>query len=196
MRQPYRLAALSALAMAPAAAFAHPGTTPHDHAGFLAGVLHPLTGADHLAAMVAVGLWAAALGGRAIWAVPASFVGLLAIGAVLGVIGVTLPAVEPMIAVSVIALGLAVAFRLRVAAPAAAALVGVFAVFHGHAHGAEMPELASPLLYGLGFVLATAALHGAGIALGLGLGRTGAGWLPRVAGHGIAAFGVLLLVAG
>nr|WP_294527054.1 HupE/UreJ family protein [uncultured Rhodopila sp.] len=196
MRHAFRFAALSAFAMAPAAAFAHPGTAPHDHAGFLAGVLHPLTGADHLAAMVAVGLWAAALGGRAIWAVPASFVGLLAIGAVSGVSGIALPAVEPMIAVSVIALGLAVAFRLRVAAPAAAALVGVFAVFHGHAHGAEMPALASPLLYGLGFVLATAALHGAGIALGLGLGRTGAAWLPRIAGHGIAAFGALLLVAG
>jgi urease accessory protein len=196
MRHSYRLAALSVLALAPSVAFAHSGMAPHDHAGLLGGLLHPLTGADHLAAMVAVGLWAAALGGRAIWAVPASFVGLLMAGAILGVAGVGLPAVEPMIAVSVVALGLAAAFSLRIPAAAAAALVGVFALFHGQAHGAEIPALGSPLLYGLGFALATIGLHGVGIALGFGLGRTRMNWVPRFAGHAIAAFGVLLLVAG
>src|SRR3954447_14618714 len=102
-----RSAAVAALALAPTFAFAHPDIVPHDHAGFLAGLLHPLTGADHLAAMVAVGLWAAALGGRAIWAVPLSFGGLLTIGAIAGVAGIAISAaIEPMIAASVLVLGL------------------------------------------------------------------------------------------
>lgn len=194
MRRILRPAAVAALALTPTFAFAHPDPVPHDHAGFLAGLLHPLTGADHLAAMVAVGLWAAALGGRAIWAVPLSFVGLLLAGAVAGAAGIAIPvAIEPMIAASVVVLGLAVVFSLRVPVAAAAALVGGFALFHGQAHGLEMPTLASPLLYGLGFVLATSALHGAGIALGYGLGRTRANWVPRLAGQAIAVFGLLLV---
>jgi urease accessory protein len=191
MRSIVRLTALAAGVLAATGAQAHVGVEPHIHGDLIAGALHPLTGPDHIAAMVAVGLWAAALGGRAMWAVPAAFVSVLAFGAVLGVMGVALPAVEPMIAVSVIALGLLTAFAVRVPMPAAAALVGFFALFHGHAHGAEMPSMANPMLYGLGFVVATALLHGAGLGLGLVAGRT-TGVLARVAGAAVAVFGVVL----
>lgn len=194
----HRLAALSAVAAVsvPSVALAHTGVTPHDHAGFVAGLLHPLTGADHIAAMVSVGVWAAAIGGRAIWIVPLSFVSLLTLGAVGGALGLPLPAVEPMIAISIIFLGLLLALHIRVPTPAAAALVGFFALFHGHAHGAEMPAFSAPIAYGLGFVAATIVLHACGIAAGLGLGQSGKGILPRLAGAAAAAFGAVLLVAG
>jgi urease accessory protein len=191
MTRSFRLAAFAALALAPAAALAHTGALPHDHGGFATGLLHPLSGADHLAAMVGVGLWAAVIGGRALWAVPASFVALLVAGALIGAAGWALPAVEPMIGLSVAALGLAAAMRITVPAGAAAALVGLFAVFHGHAHGAEMPAAADGLAYGLGFVAATAVLHGLGLVVGTRLGAR----VPRIAGEAVAAFGLLLLVA-
>lgn len=195
MRFAFRRTALAAgLALAPTAALAHVGVGVHDHAGLAAGFLHPVSGLDHVAAMVAVGLWAATLGGRAMLAVPAAFVGVLSLGAVLGVAGVALPAVEPMIAASVVVLGLLTAFAVRVPAAAAAALVGFLGLFHGYAHGAEMPEMASPALYGLGFVTATVLLHAAGLGLGLVLPR-----LSLVASRGlgavVAAIGVML-VAG
>ncbi|BBE71078.1 HupE/UreJ family protein [Oharaeibacter diazotrophicus] len=195
MRFAFRRTALAAgLALAPTAALAHVGVGAHDHAGLAAGFLHPVSGLDHVAAMVAVGLWAATLGGRAMLAVPAAFVGVLSLGAVLGVAGVALPAVEPMIAASVVVLGLLTAFAVRVPAAAAAALVGFLGLFHGYAHGAEMPEMASPALYGLGFVTATVLLHAAGLGLGLVLPR-----LSLVAARGlgavVAAIGVML-VAG
>ncbi len=195
MRFAFRRTALAAgLALAPTAALAHVGVGVHDHAGLVAGFLHPVSGLDHVAAMVAVGLWAATLGGRAMLAVPAAFVGVLSLGAVLGVAGVALPAVEPMIAASVVVLGLFTAFAVRVPAAAAAALVGFLGLFHGYAHGAEMPEMASPALYGLGFVTATVLLHAAGLGLGLVLPR-----LSLVASRGlgavVAAIGVML-VAG
>jgi urease accessory protein len=182
-----RFAVFLTMLLIPSLALAHTGIASHEHAGFLAGLAHPLTGADHLAAMLAVGLWAVSLSGRALWLVPASFVALLAAGAVLGGFGLALPAVEPMIALSVVALGLAAAVRVQAPVAAAAALVGGFALFHGQAHGAEMPALASPLLYGAGFVVATAALHAAGIVLG----RTA--WLGRTVGPAIAGYGLLLL---
>ncbi len=190
-----RRAAIGAgFTLLPSAALAHTGVGAHDHAGLAAGFLHPVTGVDHVAAMVAVGLWAAALGGRAMLAVPAAFVGVLALGAAAGVAGLPLPGVEPMIAASVVVLGLLTAFAVRVPTAAAAALVGLFAVFHGFAHGAEMPDMASPALYGLGFVTATALLHAAGLGLGVLLPRV-SGLAARVAGGAVAAVG-LMLIAG
>lgn len=196
MRLPVRPAALAAgLALAPTVAAAHVSGVAHAHGGLVAGFLHPFTGVDHLAAMVAVGLWAAVLGGAALWAVPASFLAVMAGGAVLGAAGWPLPGVEVMIALSVVALGLASAARWTVPAGAAAALVGAFALFHGAAHGAEMPVAGDPLGYGVGLIAATALLHGAGLAFGLGLSRVRGGLLPRLAGDIVCAFGVLLLVA-
>jgi urease accessory protein len=160
--------------------------------GFAAGFVHPFSGLDHLLAMVAVGLWAWSLGGAARWIVPASFVALLAIGATLGASGVSLPAVEPMIALSVIALGVLVALSVRVPTIAAAAAVALFGLFHGFAHGAEMPALAQPLAYGAGFVAATALLHGIGLALGATLPRFAPAPSLRLAGGAIAAAGVAL----
>lgn len=176
-------------------ALAHTGVAPHGH-GFAAGFTHPLFGLDHLAAMVAVGLWSSTLGGRAVWAVPAAFVTLLVGGAVLSASGVGLPGVETLITASVVVLGLLTALKVRLPMAPAALLVGLFGIFHGHAHGAEMPALANPLAYGAGFALATSGLHIAGIGLGLGLGKTGANWLPRAAGALIAGFGLALPFMG
>lgn len=193
MRSILRLAAAVVPALiAAGAAEAHVGVDVHDHTGLLAGALHPLTGLDHLAAMVAVGLWAATLGRAAVLAVPAAFVGVLAAGAALGAAGVELPAVEPVIALSVVALGLLTAFAVRVPVAAAAALVGFFALFHGHAHGAEMPADAAGAAYAAGFLAATALLHAAGFAMGALVGRAGAG-LVRGAGAAAALAGVAIL---
>ena len=169
-----RLAAASlALAVSvalPTIASAHPGHegTP----GFIHGFLHPLGGLDHILAMVAVGLFAARLGGRALWLVPASFVVTMAVAGVAGMAGFALPYVEAGIALSILVLGAAIALEMTMPVAAAMGLVAFFAVFHGHAHGAEMPETMSGLAYGAGFVAATAALHALGIGLGLFIGRT------------------------
>ena len=160
-------------------------------AGFGYGFAHPIGGTDHVLAMIAVGLFAAMLGGRALWLVPATFVAMMAAGGILGFSGGVLPLVEVVIALSVVILGLAVTLRRNVPVMAACALVGFFAVFHGFAHGAEMPAGASAATYALGFVLATAVLHGLGIALGLGLGRLAN--VARVMGAGIALAGAGLL---
>lgn len=188
-------AALALLLVTAGFAEAHPGLPGHSH-GFFDGVAHPLSGLDHIAAMVAVGLWAASLGGRALWAVPCAFVALLGIGAVLGVAGVAVPWVEAAITASVVVLGLLVALNVRLPTVPAAALVGLFAVFHGVSHGAEMPAMADPLAYGLGFLLATAALHASGIGLGVGLSRLGGPVLSRAAGALTVGAGVVLAFAG
>ena len=159
-----RFGATSLAILAPVAALAHPGAHIE---GLSAGFTHPFTGLDHLIAMVVVGVWAAFLGGRALWAVPASFVALLAVGAALGANGATLPGVEHVIAASVFVLGLLVAFQTRVATGWAMALVGGFALFHGFAHGAEIPAAANGAVFGLGFVVSTIVLHAAGIGLGM-----------------------------
>ena len=191
----YRRALLTGLLLlASTAAYAHTGigTT----SGFAHGLAHPIGGIDHVLAMVAVGLFAAHLGGRALWAVPLSFVTMMAAGGAAGMGGIELPFVEIGIGLSVVVLGAAVAFRLHLPTLAAMALVGVFAIFHGHAHGAEMPETASGFEYALGFVLATAALHGCGIGLGLALGRKGETMgvrISRVAGSAMALAGVAIL---
>ena len=162
-------------------------------AGFAQGFAHPFGGIDHLLAMVAVGLWAAQRGGRALWAVPAAFVAMMALGGIAGALGLTLPLVELGIAVSLVVLGLAVTLSIRLPVAASALLVGLFALFHGHAHGGELPETASALAYGIGFVAATAALHGIGIGTGVLLKRDAGRLLVRLGGAGIAATGLLLV---
>lgn len=188
-----RTAALALAALAvPGIAEAHTGVHALVAGGLPAGFAHPFSGLDHLLAMVAVGLWAASLGGAARWLVPASFVAVMALGAVAGTQGLALPAVETGIAASVMALGVLVALSVRIPAAAAVAVVAVFAVFHGHAHGSEMPQMAMPLAYGLGFGLATALLHGFGLAAGVALPRLGTPLVARAAGGAIALAGVAL----
>ena len=164
-RTALRIAAAS-LGLVPTIAFAHPG---HESAGLVDGFVHPLGGIDHIVVMVAVGLLAARLGGRALWLVPASFVAVMAAAGLAGMAGTGLPYAETGIALSVVVLGAIVALGLTMPVAAAMGLVGFCAVFHGYAHGAEMPETASGLAYGAGFVAATALLHGIGIGLGLTL---------------------------
>ena len=182
--------AAAALVAGPAAAH----TFGAQGAGFGAGFGHPIFGLDHLLAMIAVGLWAAQLGGAAVWRVPTAFVAALGVGAALAVTGVPLPAVEPGIMASVLVLGLLIAFAVRLPSAAGMAIDAVFALFHGHAHGAEMPEAAHPLLYGLGFALASVLLHGVGIVVGLSAGRFAAPALTRAAGAAVAAMGLWALV--
>ena len=134
--------------------------------GLVSGLLHPLTGMDHLIAMVAVGIWGAQLGVPAIWVLPITFPLVMALGGVMGVLHIPLPMPEVVIALSALVLGVAVAMRLRLPFAAAAAVVAVFAIFHGHAHGAELPGSANPLAYGVGFVVATGLLHLCGITIG------------------------------
>ena len=183
-----RIFALTALCLFAGAASAHTGD--HGLTGFVSGLSHPLLGLDHLLAMIAIGLWAAQQGGRALWAVPAAFVGTMVLGGVLAMSGLALPHVETGIATSVLVLGLLIATRSQWSVMAGIAIASAFAVFHGYAHAVEMPFAASPLLYAAGFVLATALLHGAGVIGGLLGGR----WM-RLAGVAIAASG-LALVAG
>jgi urease accessory protein len=182
-------------AFAPVVALAHPGHEGHDITwDFRSGFLHPLSGFDHLVAMVAVGLWAAQLGGRARWLVPVAFVSVMALGGALGRTGLTIPGVEQAIAASVLVLGLLIAMAVRPPVAVGMGLAGLFAIFHGFAHGAEMPATASGLGYGEGFIAATVLLH----AVGLGLGLLGAR-LPvqttKFAGWAVAAFGVVLFAS-
>lgn len=177
-------------------ASAHIGPNDLAQTGFLTGFRHPLTGLDHLAAMVAVGLWSALAARRAgpelLWG-PLAFASLLLAGAVLGLQGMVLPAVEPMIAASLLVLGLLVVARQRLPGVAAAALVGTFAIFHGIAHGTELAGAASAWQTLTGMLCATAALHAAGLGLGWAL-RGANAWLARAAGGAVAVFGTALLV--
>lgn len=163
-----RLATTAAiLAATSVPAFAH--LDPAEHGSFVAGLTHPLSGADHMLAMIAVGLWAAQIGDRARLLVPAAFVSLMSLGFVLALAGAPLPFVEPGILASVIGLGLLVALAIRAPVGASAAIVGVFALFHGHAHGGELGA-ATAVAFGAGFVIATAVLHATGVALGVLVG--------------------------
>jgi urease accessory protein len=188
--------ALSILILGLGSGIAEAHTGISDTIGFSHGFGHPFSGLDHILAMVAVGLFAARLGGQSFWLVPAAFVAMMAVGGTLGISVFDVPFVELGIAASVIVLGLAVALQLNLPTIAAMALVGFFAVFHGHAHGSEMPSAASGLTYALGFMLATAMLHAVGIGIGLGTGRfnktTSAGF-ARVAGSAMAVAGVGIL---
>ncbi|AOF91371.1 HupE/UreJ family protein [Sinorhizobium sp. RAC02] len=185
--------ALAALAATTAPAFAH--LNPEEHGSFMAGFSHPLFGLDHILVMLAVGLWAAQIGGRALWAVPAAFVTTMAIGFSLAVSGIALPFVEPAILASVVALGLLVAMAVKLDTVMSAAIVAVFALFHGHAHGGELGA-AGAWQFGIGFVVATALLHGAGIGLGLGIARLSGGALAARIIGGLTALTGLVLAFG
>jgi urease accessory protein len=182
--------ALLLIVLFPAIATAHPsGPT----GGLWSGLAHPLSGLDHLCAMIGVGLWAAQRGGRALWLVPLAFLGVMAIGGTVGMMGITIPLVETGIVASVLIVGCLVAAAVRLPLLATAGLVGLFALLHGHAHGLEAPEAAVGILYGLGFLASSAFL----LALGVGLGwlacrRTDTAWLTRYAGVAIALCGVYL----
>lgn len=184
---------LPALLLAPALALAHEGEGLVG--GFASGFLHPILGWDHVVAMLAVGLWGAFLGAPAIWALPVVFPLVMAVGGALGVLGVPLPMVEAGIAASGVALGLLVLTATRLPLAAAAVIVGVFAIFHGHAHGTELPQAANPFAYAIGFVLGTGLLHAAGIAFGL-LARWPAGKAAVRAGGGVISLVGLAYLAG
>lgn len=186
MPQLHRLAASLPLMFLATAALAH---TDSNAGGFLSGFTHPINGWDHVVAMVAVGLWGAFLGNPAIWLLPVVFPLVMAFGGALGVLGLPLPGVEAGIALSGIVLGLLIAFAVRAPIWVAAVIVGAFAVFHGHAHGTELPDAANPFAYGIGFVIATGMLHLAGIGLGFFVGSTAGRTVVRAAGAVIAAVG-------
>jgi urease accessory protein len=187
-------AAMFAAATAPA--FAH--LNPEEHGSFMAGFSHPLFGMDHILVMVAVGLWAAQISQpgnkKALWVVPAAFVGTMAIGFGLALSGIELPFVEPAILASVIALGLLVAIAVRLPTSVCAAIVAVFALFHGHAHGGELGS-AGAFQFGVGFVIATTLLHIAGIAAGLGISRFSP-YVARILGGITALLGLSLAFGG
>jgi urease accessory protein len=161
--------------------------------GFLSGVRHPISGLDHVLAMIAVGLWGAQLGAPAIWMLPVAFPMVMALGGMMGLLGIPLPGVEYGIAASMILLGAAVLLELRPPLALAAALVSFFAIFHGHAHGTELPPGQSGLLYSMGFVMATGCLHGVGISIGLVHRWTWGQMLLRFAGAFIGGAGVFFL---
>jgi urease accessory protein len=184
-----RLSATAAILIITAApAFAH--LDPAAHGSFMAGLTHPLSGVDHMLAMIAVGLWAAQIGGRARLAIPAAFVALMATGFVLALAGASLPFVEPGILASIVGLGLLVMLAVKTPAAIGAGIVGVFALFHGHAHGGELGA-ATAMTFGLGFVVATAALHAAGVAIGMMLGGRNPA-VTRLLGLATAASGAWL----
>ncbi|MFA5922189.1 MAG: HupE/UreJ family protein [Methylococcaceae bacterium] len=162
-------------------------------AGFITGLAHPFMGLDHLLAMIAVGIWAAQTGGSAIWRLPLSFIVMMAVAALISAAGYSLPALELLIAGSVMLLGFMVVFAIRLPVKLSMLLVGLFAVFHGYAHGLEMPQASSAILYGSGFVLATALLH----LIGIGLGRIAyrKHLLSRLSGSIIAIAGLYLAAA-
>jgi urease accessory protein len=175
----------------PTVAFAH--VRGGEAAGFLSGLEHPISGLDHVVAMVAVGLWGAQLGAPAVWLLPVTFPMVMAFGGMLGLMGVALPGIEMGIAASAMVLGIAVFREARPRLWIAALVVGVFAIFHGNAHGTELPPGADGLLYSVGFVVATGTLHAIGIALGVAH-RWPVGRLAlRTAGAGVALAGALFL---
>ncbi len=181
------------LVLSATAALAHTGAGMAF--GFAGGFGHPLGGLDHLLAMFAVGLLAAQLGGRALWLVPGAFVIMMIVGSLAAIAGFTLPGVEPVIGLSIVAIALPVAFALGMPVTLAMALVGVFAIFHGHAHGAEIPRDAAVASYVLGFAVATALIHGAGVLSGLGFaGLAKRELLLRASGASIAVAGIVLIL--
>jgi urease accessory protein len=182
-----RLALTLLLALVAGTALAHEGHGAGG--GFVSGFLHPILGWDHVAAMVAVGLWGAFLGAPAIWLLPVTFPLVMALGGALGVAGVPIPGIELGIAASALIVGVAVMLALRPPLVVAAVVVGFFAIFHGHAHGVEMPAAVSPLAYAAGFVIGTGLLHLAGIALGL-LARSETGVLA------VRGMGAVIALAG
>ena len=188
---PIGTATLLALVVSSAPVHAHVQT--REASGFLTGLRHPVSGLDHVVAMIAVGLWGAQLGAPALWLLPVTFPMVMALGGVIGLLGVPLPGIEVGIAASAVLLGLVVMFALRPPLAVAVALVAVFAIFHGHAHGTELPPGQSALLYSMGFVVATGCLHGVGVAIGVihrwRWGQT----LLRAAGAVVALAGIVFM---
>lgn len=185
---------LASLMVLPSLALAHPGHSHEEH-GFMSGLLHPIGGADHLLAMIAVGLWAASLSTRlksAVWAVPASFVALMIVGFIFGLQSGSIPMTEQAIAASVLIIGLAAAWAKQVPVILASAVVAIFAFFHGVAHGAEMGH-GTASLFGLGFVISTIALHAIGVAIGMALSSRV--MLTRVVGTVIGLIGLSFFFA-
>lgn len=167
-----------------------------EHGSMAAGFTHPLFGLDHILVMVAVGLWAYRIGGRAVWAVPCSFVAMMSLGFAFALAGGALPYVEPVILASVVTLGLLIAFAVRLPVASSALVVGAFAVFHGYAHGAEIGN-AGAAAYAGGFAVATVLLHVGGVGLGFGIAKLQrqGDWLARSMGAGTAVAGIVLLLA-
>lgn len=164
--------------------------------GFFSGLLHPVLGLDHFLAMVSVGLLSTELGGKAIWTVPTTFVGVMLIGGILGMAGIPLFSVELGIALSVFFLGFAVAADKNVPVAASMIFVAIFAIFHGYAHGAEMPVMAHPALYALGFITGTASIHLLGVLIGLAIEKgLKEPMLVRFLGAGVAGIGLHLMIA-
>jgi urease accessory protein len=164
-------------------------------AGFAVGISHPFSGLDHILAMITVGLWASQLGRPAYWVLPLAFPVVMAAGAILGIAGLPLPWVEIWIAGSVIILGAMVALALKPSLAVSVILIGLFALIHGHSHGTELPQAASPVAYGAGFLIATVALHAIGLVIGGASRRPFARISLRTAGAAIAAIGVVLLIS-
>jgi urease accessory protein len=165
----YLVIAIAITLLIPSVANAHTGIG--HPTGFWQGLTHPIGGLDHILAMVAVGLWAAQMGGKALWMVPSTFVVVMVGSSFLGHFGLPLPGIEQGILASDFILGLLLLFAARLPLALSAGIVGLLAIFHGYAHGAEMPETASGLAYGCGFIISTALLHSTGIAIGLGIDR-------------------------
>ena len=183
---------LLTLTIFPAVAFAH---EMEGGGGFISGLSHPVLGFDHLLAMLSVGILSAQMGGKAVWTIPATFVVVMLMGGVLGINEVEIISVELGIAFSVLALGIAIAASKKLPPLLAMVFVGFFAIFHGHAHGAEMPYLAKPLFYAMGFVVGTTVIHIAGVAIGYVTVRYKDGLqLLRYLGAGIAGIGFHLLI--
>lgn len=181
------------IAAAPTLALAHPG---HEHStSFMSGFMHPMGGLDHLLAMIAIGLWAASMGGKALWAVPAAFVGTMILGGALGMAGLQVPFVEQGILLSVILMGALLVGSARFSVSTCAAIAAVFAFFHGAAHGMEMPLSAHGVEYALGFAGATVLLHVVGMGLGKTLVRIQAPIVTRIAGGAIAVAGLVMAIA-
>ena len=187
------LLTLGLVLASPAWLSAHEGGSA---AGLLSGLVHPISGFDHVLAMVAVGIWGAQLGQPAIWALPVTFPMVMALGGMFGLLGLPLPGVEVGIGLSALLLGLVVAFEHRPGLAVAGALVSFFAVFHGHAHGAELPDGQNGLLYSIGFVVATGTLHATGIGVGLIHEWESGRRALRVVGAGIALAGVWFIWSG
>lgn len=178
--------------MSSASALAH--IIQGEAGGFGQGFEHPLTGADHFLAMFAVGIWGAQMGGRAVWALPVTFPLIMTVGGIVGMLGLPLPHVELGIALSILALGSAIAFGWRPIEAVALILIGVFAICHGYAHGVELPNAADPADYAVGFVLATGLIHVLGVGVGLALNKPMEGRLSRALGAVIAVGGIYFLV--
>jgi urease accessory protein len=192
-RTEFAAAAMVTAVLAAGPALAHTGSS--SLGGFASGFSHPLFGYDHLLAMLAVGIWGAQMGGRSVWTLPVTFPLIMAVGGIMGMAGIPLPSVEFGIALSILVLGMAIAFAWRPFEPVALLIIAAFAIFHGYAHGAELPAAADPAAYSIGFVVATGAIHVVGIAIGLLIGKLFDGWVSRGIGGAIALGGIYYIWA-